>query len=102
MPGSPAFAGAGTPQNAPGAVPALVLGIIGVLLCSLCAPFAWWQGKSAENAIAASGGRYGGKGMATTGKILGMVGVGLMILGIIAFIVLVVIGVTSDPDITTY
>lgn len=82
--------------NAPGAVPALVLGIIGVLLCSLCAPFAWWQGKSAEDAIAQNPGRYGGKGMATTGKILGMVGVALLVLGIIAFILLVVIGIASD------
>ena len=77
-------------------MPALVLGIIGILLCGLAAPFAWWQGKSAEDAIASNPGRYGGKGMATTGKILGMVGVGLLVLGIIAFILLVIIGVAAD------
>lgn len=102
MSGSPALGGPGPRPNAPGAVPALVLGIIGVLLCYFAAPFAWWQGKSAEEAIAASGGRYGGKGMATTGKILGMVGVGLMILGIIAFILLVVIGITANGGDTTF
>ena len=97
MPPGPAFPGGQAPTpNAPGAVPALVLGILGILLCGLAAPFAWWQGKSAENAIASSGGRYRGKGMATTGKILGMVGVGLMILGIIAFIVLIVLGASGD------
>ena len=77
-------------------MPALVLGIVGVLLCGFAAPFAWWQGKSAEDAIAKNPGRYGGKGMATTGKILGMVGVALLVLGIIAFILLVVIGIASD------
>ena len=96
MPGGPVFAGTGSPQNAPGAVPALVLGILGIVLCPLCAPFAWWQGKTAETA--ASGGRYGGRGMATAG----MIGVGLIALYVILFIVLVAIGVTSDPDITTY
>ncbi len=101
MPPGPAFPGGQAPTpNAPGAVPALVLGILGILLCGLAAPFAWWQGKSAENAIASSGGRYGGKGMATTGKILGMVGVGLMILGIIAFIVLIVLGASGDINLT--
>jgi len=77
-----------------------VLGIIGVLLCGLAAPFAWWQGKSAEDAISGNPGRYGGKGMATTGKILGMVGVGLLVLGIIVFILVVVIGIAADN--TTY
>jgi len=77
-------------------VPALVLGIVGILLCGLAAPFAWWQGKSAEDAITANPGRYGGKGMATTGKILGMVGVALLVLAIIVFILVVVIGIASD------
>ena len=34
--------------------------------------------------------------MATAGMILGMVGVALLVLGIIAFILLVVIGIASD------
>lgn len=82
--------------NAPGAVPALVLGILGIIICGLCAPFAWVQGRKAEEAIATSGGRYGGKGMATTGKILGMVGTGLMILGIVIVIIVIIASAASS------
>jgi hypothetical protein len=73
-------------------VPALILGILGIVLCSLCAPFAWWQGQSAENAIAASGGTLEGKGMATAGKILGIIGTVIGILLIIVVIVVVASG----------
>lgn len=76
-------------------MPALILGILGIVICALCAPFAWWQGKSAENAIAASPGRYGGKGMATTGKILGMVGVALWLIAIIIIVIVVIAGASS-------
>ena len=43
--------------NAPHAVLALVLGIIGVAACSVCGPFAWYYGRQAEDAVDASGGR---------------------------------------------
>ncbi|MEJ7716285.1 MAG: hypothetical protein WKF40_11625 [Thermoleophilaceae bacterium] len=64
----------------------MVLGILGLVICGLCAPFAWWQGRSAEAAIAASGGQYGGKGMATAGKILGIIGTVILVLAVIALI----------------
>lgn len=79
-----------SPPNAPGAVPALVLGIVGLALCGLCAPFAWVQGQKAERAIQASGGAYAGGGMATTGKILGIVGTVFLILSMLFGIVYVV------------
>jgi hypothetical protein len=78
--------------NAPGAVPSLVLGILGVTICALCAPFAIWQGNQAKHAIANSGGQYGGGGMATAGQILGWVGTVLLVIGIIGGIILVAVG----------
>lgn len=75
--------------NAPNAVLSLVLGIIGVVLCSLCAPFAWSLGRQAEAAVDASGGTLGGRGMATAGKILGIIGTCLLVLAIVAIIVVV-------------
>lgn len=96
-PGGYAAAAGGQP-NAPGAVPALILGILGLVICGLCAPFAWWQGRSAEAAIATSGGQYGGKGMATTGKILGIIGTVIMILLIIALIGFLVVGAGSSSS----
>ncbi len=99
--GFQAPAGGGIPagqQNAPGAVLALVFGIIGLILCQLFAPFAWWQGKSAEGAIAASPGAYGGKGMATAGKILGIIGTVLMVIGIVVVIIFLIVGAASSSS----
>ena len=75
-------------DTAPNAVLSLVLGIIGVVLCSLCAPFAWKLGREAEAAVDASGGQLGGRGLATAGKILGIIGTVLLVLGVVVLIVL--------------
>lgn len=60
--------------NAPGAVPALVLGILGLVLCPLLSPFAIVQGARGEQEVDHSSGAYEGRGMATAGKVLGIVG----------------------------
>ncbi|CAA9480566.1 MAG: hypothetical protein AVDCRST_MAG67-845 [uncultured Solirubrobacteraceae bacterium] len=78
-------------ENAPNAVLSLVLGIIGVVACSLCAPFAWKLGKDAEAAVDASGGTLGGRGLATAGKILGIIGTVLLVIGVV-ILVLVLAG----------
>jgi hypothetical protein len=80
--------------NAEGAIPALVLGILGLVFCPLCAPFAWYVGRRAERLVDASGGVLSGRGEATAGKILGIVMTILLILGILLLIVLIVIGST--------
>jgi hypothetical protein len=76
----------------------LVLGIIGVVVCSLCAPFAWKLGKDAEAAADASGGALGGRGLATAGKILGIVGTVLLVIGVILVIVLIGFGVAGSDS----
>jgi len=53
------------------ATPALVLGILSVVLCPLCGPIAWALGRKAEQEVDASGGGLDGRGLATAGKILG-------------------------------
>ena len=75
--------------NAPNAVLSLILGILGLVLCALCAPFAWTLGKQAEAAVDASGGTLGGRGMATAGKILGIIGT--VLLGLFIVVIVVVI-----------
>jgi len=73
-------------RKADGAITALVLGILGIVLCQLCAPFAWSLGRKAERQVDASGGTLGGRGEATAGKILGIIGcvfLGLLILGML-------------------
>ena len=78
-----------SPQNAPGAVAALVLGILGILVCPLLGPFAWVYGRKGERAVDASGGVLGGRGLATAGKILGIVGTLLIVLLLVALLFLV-------------
>lgn len=84
--------GYGPPQNHPRATTSLVLGILGVVCCSFAAPFAWAIGKKAVTEIDASGGRYGGRGQAQAGYILGIVGTVLLVLGLVFFIVAAITG----------
>jgi hypothetical protein len=94
----PAGQWAAPPMKAEGAVAALVLGILGIVLCPLCAPVAWGMGRKAERLVDASGRTLGGRGEATAGKILGMIGTAFIILAIIAFIALVIIGASVDSS----
>lgn len=81
-------------EKAPGAVSSLVLGILGIVICGLLAPIAWYQGKEAE-AIARRDG-LDGEGMATAGKVLGIVGTVLLVLGIFAIFIFVAVGASWD------
>ena len=73
-----------------------MLGIIGVVACYLCAPFAYYYGKRAEEAVDASGGTLAGRGMATAGKILGIIGCVLLALVIIYIVVVIIIAIASS------
>ena len=76
--------------TADGAVPALVLGIIGIVLCPICAPFAWSTGAKVEHEIDACAGALGGRGMAAAARVLGIVGTVLLGVYVLAFVVWVV------------
>src|SRR5919109_535991 len=77
--------------NEPKAVTAMVLGILGIAVCGVVAPFAWSFGKTSLDNIRASPGRYAGEGMAQAGYILGIIGTCLLILAVIFFVVYFVI-----------
>jgi hypothetical protein len=64
----------------PRATTALVLGILALVLCGLLGPFAWSIGKSTMNEIDASGGRWGGRGQAQAGYVMGIIGTVLLLL----------------------
>lgn len=51
----------------------LVLGILGLVLCPLCGPFAWVTGRRALEAIDSSGGTIGGRGQVLAGYVCGIV-----------------------------
>jgi|SRR5680860_1424396 len=100
-PGQPAYGqpGYGYPQQGmppmqyapdhPKATTALVLGILGVVVCQVLGPFAWVVGKKTVDEIDASHGQVGGRGAAQAGYILGIVGtvlLGVAILFVIVYI----------------
>ena len=69
----------------------LVLGILGIVICGILAPFAWSMGNKELAAI--DGGRRSpeNRGTANAGRILGIVGTVLLGIGII-FLILAVAG----------
>lgn len=78
----------------------LVLGILGIICCSIAAPFAWIMGNKAVKEIDANPGRYSGRDQANIGKILGIVGCVLLVIGLVLG-VLVFAGSIAAIDTTT-
>ena len=91
------------PQDHPKATTAMITGLIAVvggftcLLPLLAAPFAWVIGQRAKNEIDSQPGRYGGRGQAVTGMVLGIIGTVLLALGVVLVVVLVIVA-ASDPN----
>jgi hypothetical protein len=77
------------PPDHPKATTAMVLGVLGLVCCGICAPFAWAIGSGAVREIDQSQGRYGGRGQAMAGKVLGIIGTVLLVLGILYIVVVV-------------
>ncbi len=80
------------PPAAPGtsnqATISLVLGIVGIICCGLVAPVAWWMGQKELAAIDSGASPEAGRGLATAGKILGIIGtilLGLTLIWVVGF-----------------
>ena len=89
----------------PKATTALILGILGIVVCGFVAPFAWRIGKTTVDEIDASQGRLGGRGAAQADYILGLIGTALLALGLlvlVGFLVLAIIGATTTSSSTTF
>ncbi|WP_063125939.1 DUF4190 domain-containing protein [Nocardia fusca] len=87
------------PPDHPQATTVLILGIVGMMFCQVCAPFAWVIGRRTLNEIDASGGTVGGRSNVMVGYILGIIGSVLLILGVlavIAYIVFIVVLIGSS------
>jgi uncharacterized membrane protein YjgN (DUF898 family) len=76
-------------QNHPRATTVLVLGILGLVVCGLCGPFAWVMGNRVVREIDASQGRWGGRGEANVGRILGIIASALLILSLVVAIIFI-------------
>lgn len=82
----------GAPQDHPKAQTAMILGILGLVCCSPLAIPAFIIGNRAVQEIDAAGGRIGGRGMANAGKIMGIIGMVLLVLSVIWIVFVLVLG----------
>ena len=65
------------------AITALVLGILGIVCCSIAAPIAWYIGNQELKAILAGTSPAAGEGLAKAGKIMGIIGTVLLVLWVL-------------------
>ena len=66
----------------------MILGILGIVLCQVCAPFAWVMANRARKEIAAAPpGTYGPSSGVTVGYVLGIIGTVLLVLGVLFVVV---------------
>lgn len=104
--GAPSYGGGAMSPPHPSATTSMVLGICalaGMFFCVLpilLAPFAWFMGGKAVKEIDAQPGRYSGREQAQAGRIMGMIGTALLVLGLVGiFLLIVSLGLAAD---TTY
>lgn len=83
------------PPKHPQATTAMVLGILGLVVCGVLAPFAWSIGSKAVKEIDANPAAYTGRGEANAGKIMGIVGSCLLAFGLALGLLVVVVGIAS-------
>ena len=94
--GTQPYGGASSPAyhyavpDHPKATTSLVLGILGLAVCGVLAPFAWVSGKRAVNEIDASHGRLGGRGQAQAGYVMGIIGSVILALGVLVFLAYII------------
>ena len=73
----------------------LVLGILGIVICGIIAPFAWSIGNTEVNAIDAGRRDPSNRGMAQAGKILGIVGTVFLAIGVAIGLLFLFIGLVA-------
>lgn len=71
----------------------LVLGILGLIACVICAPFAWVMGKNDLQLMDAGKMDPAGRGLTQAGMYLGIFGSVLFILSIVFVIVFLIFGI---------
>jgi len=75
---------AAQPQSASSqAITALVLGILGIVCCQICAPIAWYMANNERKAIREGRAPAAGEGIALVGYILGIIGTILLALWLV-------------------
>ena len=89
------------PANHPRTTTILVLGILSLVVCGVLGPFAWVMGNRALREIDASqmtAQPLGGREAVNVGRILGIIGTVLLVLGVLVGVVLVAVAATSSTS----
>ena len=79
------------PENSQ-ATTALVLAILGFVICWILPPFAWVMGNNELKGIAAGRRDPSGKGIANAAKIMGIIGTVFLAIGVGLFLLVFVVG----------
>jgi len=80
---------------------ALVLGILGIVVCGILGPFAWYIGNREVRAIDEGRRDPSNRGSANAGKILGIVGTVLLGLGVIVGIVVLLFVIVASTEVSS-
>ena len=75
--------GQGFPVDHPKGITVLVLGILSIVCCAPLGFVAWVMGNTALREIDAQPGRYGNRQLVQIGRILGVIGGALFLLGVL-------------------
>lgn len=78
------------------ALAALICSLGGFVLCGVLFPVGWWLGSNELGGIKTGRRDPTNKGLAQAGRIIGMIGTVLMILGLVFIVVLIAIGVAAE------
>lgn len=76
-------------------VTVLVLGILGLVVCQVLAPFAWYLGNQEITAIDAGRRPPENRGMAVAGRVLGIIGTVLLGVALLIVAVVVIIAIVA-------
>ena len=95
--GQPAYGGPPVPPDHPKAQSALIFGILGLVCCGPLGIVGFIQGNNALREIEASGGAFGGAGMAKAGKICGLIAMILTAIGLVVFLFLIAASLVMAP-----
>ena len=93
--------GGGGPVDHPKAMTVLILGILSVVCCSPLGIAAFVMGNNALKEIDAQPGRYGNRQTVQIGRILGIIGIVLLVLGLIWVVFLGGLAAISGDTSTT-
>lgn len=86
------------PRDHPQGTIILILGILSLVCIQLLGPVAWIMGNRAIREIDANPGAYTNRGTVNAGRICGIIGTALLVVGVVVWILLLAAGVMSSSN----